>query len=244
MYATGDRARFWPDGTMEFLGRVDSQVKVRGYRIELGEIEAALLRHAGIGAAVVLAREDVPGEKSLVGYVVPATAPGPTVAELRMFLRETLPEYMVPWTFVELPGLPVTANGKLDREALPAPREVRALETAYVAPRNDLERAIGAVWCEVLQLDRIGVQESFFEVGGNSLLVARLQSRLREATGRDVPVVELFRHPTIESLARSLETVAPPTAEKAEAARARTDTRREAMRQLQQARGQRRGRKE
>jgi amino acid adenylation domain-containing protein len=243
MYATGDRARFWADGTMEFLGRIDSQVKVRGYRIELGEIEAALLRHEGIAAAVVLAREDVPGEKSLVGYVVPSRPPAPTVAELRAFLRETLPEYMVPWAFVELAGLPVTANGKLDRDALPAPREVRATETVYVAPRNDLERAIGAVWCEVLQLDRIGVQESFFEAGGSSLLVARLQNRLREAIGREVPVVELFRHPTIESLARSLEGEASPPAEKAEAARARTDTRREAMRQLQQARGQRRGRK-
>jgi amino acid adenylation domain-containing protein len=244
MYATGDRARFRADGAMEFLGRIDSQVKVRGYRIELGEIEAALLRHEGIGAAVVLAREDVPGEKSLVGYVVPARQPAPTVAGLRAFLRETLPEYMVPWAFVELAGLPVTANGKLDREALPAPREVRAAETVYVAPRNDLERAIGAVWREVLQLDRIGVQESFFEAGGSSLLVARLQSRLRQAIGREVPVVELFRHPTIESLARSLEGEAPPPAEKAEAARARTDTRRESMRQLQQARGQRRGRKE
>ncbi|HEY0552879.1 MAG TPA: amino acid adenylation domain-containing protein [Thermoanaerobaculia bacterium] len=247
MYATGDRARFGADGTMEFLGRVDSQVKVRGYRIELGEIEAALLRHPGIAAAVVLAREDVPGEKSLVGYVVRSAGLAPAGADLaglRTFLRETLPDYMVPWTFVELPELPVTANGKLDRDALPAPREARALETAYVAPRNDLERAIGAVWREVLQLDRIGVQESFFEVGGNSLLVARLQSRLREATGRDVPVVELFRHPTIESLARSLEAASPPPEEKAEVARARTDTRREAMRQLQQARGQRRSRKE
>ena len=132
---------------------------------------------------------------------------------------------------------------RLPRDALPTPREARALETAYVAPRNDLERAIGAVWREVLQLDRIGVQESFFEVGGNSLLVARLQSRLREATGRDIPVVELFRHPTIESLARSLEAEAPSAEakaeEKVEAARARTDTRREAMRQLQQARGRR-----
>jgi amino acid adenylation domain-containing protein len=244
MYATGDRVRFWADGTMEFLGRIDSQVKVRGYRIELGEIESALLRHAGIREAVVLAREDVPGEKRLVGYVVPAgtETPAPATAELRAFLRETLPEYMVPWSFVELEALPVTANGKLDREALPAPRELAA-GSAQVAPRNDLERAIGAVWCEVLGLDRVGVQESFFEAGGSSLLLGRVQSRLRQAIGREVPFVDLFRHPTIESLARSLEGTAPPPEEQAEAARARTETRRESMRQLQQARGQRRGRK-
>jgi len=139
-----------------------------------------------------------------------------------------------------LPALPVTANGKLDRDALPAPRAAAAEAAAYVAPRNDLERAIGEVWREVLGLERVGVRESFFEAGGSSLLLARLQSRLRTAIGREVPFVELFRHPTIESLARSLEGGAPPPAAKAESARARTDTRREAMRQLQQARGQRR----
>ena len=243
MYATGDRARFAPDGTMEFLGRIDAQVKVRGYRIELGEIESALLRHPGIREGVVAVREDVPGEKRLVGYVVPAGPPAPPVpdtAGMRAFLQETLPEYMVPWSFVELASLPVTANGKLDREALPAPREVRAAE-AYVAPRNDLERAIGAVWREVLQLDRVGVRENFFEVGGSSLLLGRLQSRLRQAIGREVPFVELFRHPTIESLARSLEGEAAAPAAKAEAARARTETRRESMRRLQQMRASRKG---
>lgn len=125
----------------------------------------------------------------------------------------------------------------------PAPREA-VPEAAYVAPRNDLERAIGEVWREILQLDRVGVQESFFEVGGSSLLLARLQSRLSQAIGREVPFVELFRHPTIESLARSLEAGAPPPEEKAEAARARTDTRRESMRQLQRMRDRRRGRKD
>jgi amino acid adenylation domain-containing protein len=245
MYRCGDRGRYGADGNLEFLGRVDDQVKVRGYRIELGEIEVALSRHPGVRQAVVLAREDVPGEKRLVGYVVPAgtETPAPATAELRAFLRETLPEYMVPWSFVELEALPVTANGKLDREALPAPRELAAGSAAQVAPRNDLERAIGAVWCEVLGLDRVGVQESFFEAGGSSLLLGRVQSRLRQAIGREVPFVDLFRHPTIESLARSLEGSAPPPEEQAEAARTRTETRRESMRQLQQARGQRRGRK-
>ena len=241
MYATGDRARYVADGNLEFLGRVDDQVKVRGYRIELGEIESALTRHPAVRTAVVLAREDVPGEKRLVGYVVPRESPAmPTTAELRAFLLETLPEYMVPWAFVALPALPVTANGKLDREALPAPRAAAGNDAAFVAPRNDLERAIGEVWREVLGLERVGVRESFFEAGGSSLLIARLQSRLRSAIGREIPFVELFRHPTIESLARSLEGSVPLPEEKAETARARTDTRRDAMRQLQQARGQRR----
>jgi amino acid adenylation domain-containing protein len=244
MYRTGDRGRYGADGNLEFLGRVDHQVKVRGYRIELGEIESALLRHSQVREAVVLAREDVPGEKSLVAYLVPAGEPAPAAAELRAFLRETLPEYMVPWAFVELPALPVTANGKLDRDALPAPREVRAeRDGAYEAPRNDLERTISEVWREVLQLDRVGVRESFFEIGGSSLLMGRVQSRLSRAIGREVPFVDLFRHPTIESLARSLEGGAPDPEEKAEAARARTETRRESLRQLQQMRGQRRGRK-
>jgi amino acid adenylation domain-containing protein len=248
MYRTGDRGRYGADGNLEFLGRVDHQVKVRGYRIELGEIESALLHHPQVREAVVLAREDVPGEKSLVAYLVPARKPAPAVPELRAFLRETLPEYMVPWAFVELPALPVTANGKLDRDALPAPREVRAAGApgkagAYEAPRNDLERTISEVWREVLQLDRVGVRESFFEVGGSSLLMGRVQSRLSRAIGREVPFVDLFRHPTIESLARSLEGGAPAPGEKAEAARARTETRRESLRQLQQMRGQRRGRK-
>jgi hypothetical protein len=140
---------------------------------------------------------------------------------------------------VELAELPVTGNGKLDRAALPAPREVRP-ETAFVAPRNDLERTIAAVWCEVLQLDRVGVRESFFEVGGSSLLLARLQSRLRQAIGREVPFVELFRNPTVEGLARSLrgpENEAPEHREdKAERVRARTESRRESTRKLQQKR--------
>jgi acyl-coenzyme A synthetase/AMP-(fatty) acid ligase/aryl carrier-like protein len=241
LYRTGDRARAFADGNLEFLGRIDLQVKIRGYRIELGEIETSLLRHPGVSQAVVLAREDVPGEKRLVAYIIPK-GPAPSAADLRTFLQETLPEYMVPWAFVEIESLPVTGNGKLDREALPAPRDIRPQGTAFVAPRNDLERAIATAWREVLQLEEIGVQESFFEVGGSSLLLARLQSRLRETLGREVPFVELFRHPTIESLAQSLEQAPEEKIEeKAEQARARTESRRESMRQLQQKRASRRG---
>jgi aryl carrier-like protein len=238
LYRTGDRARCLSDGNLEFLGRVDQQVKIRGYRIELGEIEVALLRNPGIREAVVLAREDVPGDKRLVAYLV---QPAPASAELRAFLQESLPEYMIPWAFVELESLPVTGNGKLDRAALPAPHTVR-IETAAVAPRTDLERSIAAVWREVLHLDQVGVQESFFEVGGSSLLLARLQSRLRQELGREVPFVDLFRHPTIESLARSLGGEEPLPEVRAEQARARTDSRRESLHQLQQRRGQRRSR--
>jgi aryl carrier-like protein len=241
LYRTGDRARAFADGNLEFLGRIDQQVKIRGYRIELGEIETALLRHPGVKLAVVLAREDVPGEKRLVAYIVP-DGEAPEAADLRTFLQETLPEYMVPWAFVEMESLPVTGNGKLDREALPAPRDVRPQDTAFVAPRNDLERAIAEAWREVLHLEQVGVQDSFFEVGGSSLLLARLQSRLREALGREVPFVELFRHPTIESLAESLQQAPEEKIEeKAEQARARTESRRESMRQLQQKRASRRG---
>ncbi len=260
LWATGDRGRYAADGNLEFLGRVDQQVKVRGYRIELGEIEVALARHPGVREAAVVAREDVPGEPRLVAYLVPAAAAVPTAApepapepapqpaadrtaELRAFLQASLPEYMVPWAFVEMPRLPVTGNGKLDRAALPAPRDLRAADAErYVAPRNDLERAIDAVWREVLGVEKVGVQESFFQAGGSSLLLARLQGRLRESLGRDVPFVELFQHPTIESLARHLQQAAgeAPAAEApAERVRARTDARRESLRQMQQ-RGRRR----
>ena len=241
MYATGDRVRFGPDGVMEFLGRVDFQVKVRGYRIELGEIEAALLRHPGVREAVALAREDAGGEKRLVAYVVPAGSPAPAPAELREALQRTLPEYMVPWSFVMLDRLPVTANGKLDRQALPAPGEAAAGE-AFVAPRNELERAIAAVWREVLGLERVGVHDNFFESGGSSLLIVKLHGRLNEALGTDVPILELFRHTTIDALARKLSE-APPAEEaaaveapQAEEARERVRSRQDSLRQLRESR--------
>jgi amino acid adenylation domain-containing protein len=244
LYRTGDRARYGADGNLEFLGRVDHQVKVRGYRIELGEIEVALTRHTGVRQAVVLAREDVPGEKRLVAYVVPKASRAPSTLEgqeLRAFLLASLPEYMVPWAFVSLAELPVTANGKLDREALPAPRDAQAAALAYVAPRNDLERAVAAVWREVLGVERIGVQESFFTVGGSSLLLARLQARLRQELGREISFVELFQHPTIEAQARSLAGAAPPPKERTERVRARTESRRESMREVRERARQRRG---
>jgi amino acid adenylation domain-containing protein len=243
MYRTGDRVRYGVNGDLEFLGRVDHQVKVRGYRIELGEIEVALCRHPAVREAVVLARQDVPGETRLAGYIVPSRQPAPTTAELREFLLETLPEYMVPWAFVELEAFPVTTNGKLDRAALPAPKtSATAAGEAHVAPRNELERSIARIWCEVLQVERVGVNDNFFESGGSSLLIVKLHTRLKEDLGRDVPVMELFRHTTIEALARKLaeEGEAVPVAEETAGRRART--RQESLRQLRDSRAGRRGR--
>ena len=216
-------------------------MKIRGFRIELGEIEARLAEHELVRESVVLARGDGGGEKRLVAYVVPSGLSGslaaPAAAELREALQRTLPEYMVPWSFVTLDRLPVTANGKLDRQALPAPGEA-AGGAAYEAPRNELERSIAAVWREVLGVERVGVHESFFESGGSSLLIVKLHSRLKEALGVDVPILELFRHTTIDALARELAAVPPveTAAPQAEQARERVRSRQDSLRQLREAR--------
>ncbi|HEV7509092.1 MAG TPA: non-ribosomal peptide synthase/polyketide synthase [Thermoanaerobaculia bacterium] len=244
LYRTGDRVRLRQDGELEFLGRADFQVKIRGFRIELEEIEAALLRLPGVREAVVVARDDTPGEPRLVGYVVAAAAP----AELRESLLQTLPEPMVPWTFVRLDTLPLSANGKVDRKALPAPQVAVTPDAGFVAPRNDLERRIGTVWREVLDLPAVGVHDNFFESGGSSLRIVKLHSRLKAALEVEVAVTDLFRHPTIASLARHLaeqprvEALEEALQEKVEAGRARTRGRQEALRQMSQARASRRGR--
>ncbi|HVS00232.1 MAG TPA: amino acid adenylation domain-containing protein [Thermoanaerobaculia bacterium] len=243
LYATGDRARCGRDGNLEFLGRVDQQVKVRGYRIELEEIEAALSRHPGVREAVVLAREDVPGDKRLVGYVVPAGQPAPSPAELRAALQQTLPDYMVPWTFVLLDVLPLTSSGKVDRAGLPAPQALAAAGEEYVAPRTDVEKAIAAAWRDVLQVPRVGVHDNFFELGGSSLLIAKLHGRLKQALGRDLSMMDLFRHPTIDALTRHLAQDEPRRESGAEQARERTKSRQESLRQLSEARSQRRSQK-
>jgi hypothetical protein len=193
--------------------------------------------------AVVVAREDLPGDRRLVGYVVPSRQPAPTPAELRSALQQTLPDYMVPWAFVEMEALPLTANGKVDRKALPAP-QVTAGE-GYVAPRNNLERAIATAWREVLGLARVGVHDNFFELGGSSLLVVKLHGRLKQALGnRELSVMDLFRYSTVDALARYLAAGEARGESAAEQARARTRTRRESLQQLSQARSQRRGRNE
>jgi len=205
LYRSGDLARVLPDGQLEFLGRRDRQVKVRGYRVELAEIEAALARYPAVTAAAVVQAEDA-GGKRLVGYVVPRERPGPAAAELRSFLRDRLPEYMLPAVFVLLDALPLTPNGKVHRAALPPAPALRP-ETgpAYVPPRNGSEQAIAAIWREVLGLERVGVQDNFFDLGGHSLLLIQVNHRLREQFGQSVPLVELFEYPTVGLLAVRLD---------------------------------------
>ena len=207
LYRTGDLARLRPDGALEFLRRMDDQVKVRGYRIELGEIEAAISAHDDVRAAVVVTREDVPGDVRLIAYLVPAAGRTVESATLRAALRRDLPEYMVPSAFVPVPTIPRTANGKLDRGALPAPGSVGVGgdEQPAAPPRTPMERVITDVWREVLRVDRIGTDDNFFDVGGNSLLLARARSRLSEALGRPVPAVTLFTYPTVHALAGHLD---------------------------------------
>ena len=202
LYRTGDIARYRADGTIEFLGRVDQQVKLRGFRIELGEIESVLASHPAVAQAVVTVREDRPGDRYLAAYVRPIAAPAPPGPELRDFLRERLPDYMVPSTFTELEGLPLTPNGKVDRRRLPEPDGRReGSRGSLVAPRNALERTIAQVWRDVLRLDEVGVDDNFFDLGGHSLLLVRVQTRLRETLNREVPIVEMFQYPTIRTMA-------------------------------------------
>ncbi|MEN3304155.1 MAG: hypothetical protein V7603_357, partial [Micromonosporaceae bacterium] len=205
MYRTGDLARWTADGELEYLGRADHQVKIRGFRVELGEIEATLLGHPGVGEAAVIAREDQPGVKRLVGYVVPATGrPAPDPATLRGYLGQTLPGYMVPAAFVTLDALPLTVNGKLDRRALPAPGRESATLAGYVAPRTPTEQAVAAVWAQVLDVPRAGAEDNFFELGGDSILSIRVASRLRGALGVDVSPRAVFTHPTLAALAAAV----------------------------------------
>jgi aminoglycoside N3'-acetyltransferase/acyl carrier protein len=205
LYRTGDLARYRPDGTLEYLGRIDHQVKVRGYRIELGEVEAVLREQAGVREAVVVAREAMPGDKRLVAYVVPAQAPGPAVSELRDFVKAQLPDYMVPSAFVLLDALPLTPNGKVDRRALPAPDYARPeLEKGFVAPHDAFEHQLIDIWEDLLGVTPIGVQDDFFELGGHSLLAVQLFAHIEKRTGKRLPLAILFQRPTIAHLASSL----------------------------------------
>jgi exosortase A-associated hydrolase 2 len=205
VYKTGDLARYREDGIIEYLGRVDNQVKVRGYRIELGEIESVLASAPGVNSCVVLAREDTLGDKQLVGYVVPRVSKPPEGEELRNFLEGRLPEYMVPAQFVCLDSFPLTDNGKIDRRALPAPlREATRPDQGSARPRNSTEVALAAIWMEIFKIENIGIHDDFFDLGGHSLLAIRMVARLRDALGVDLPVLNLFENPTIASLADCL----------------------------------------
>jgi amino acid adenylation domain-containing protein len=206
LYQTGDLARFLPDGTIEFLGRLDHQVKIRGFRIELGEVESALLQHEGVREALVMAREDVPGEKRLVAYLVLAEGAEPGISALRRHLQERLPEYMIPGAFVKLEEMPLSPNGKVARGALPAPeRERMAVEQAYVGARTAVEEMLGGIWGEVLGVERVGIEDNFFELGGHSLLGTQIVSRVRELFHVELPLRDLFTMPTISALSERIE---------------------------------------
>jgi acyl-coenzyme A synthetase/AMP-(fatty) acid ligase len=177
LYKTGDLARYLPDGTIEFLGRLDHQVKVRGYRVELEEIESRLLSHPGVQDAVVIADGEA-ADRRLLAYWTPGAHTAVSSAELRLHLGQTLPEYMLPAHFIQLPTLPLTPNGKVDRRALPAPADVALANAAHVPPQSALEQKLVALWANVLQAPAVGIHDNFFEIGGHSLLAMRLLSRI------------------------------------------------------------------
>ena len=224
LYKTGDLVRRLSNGDIEYLGRIDDQVKIRGFRIELGEIEAVLSQHPAVRQTVILAREDVEDAKSttqiaerrnenpksakrLVAYVVPRQEGAPTINELRSFVKQKLPEYMVPSAFVFLDSLPLTSNGKVDRQALPVPSQNRAeLEESFVAPRTPTEEMLAGIWAELLHVEQVGIHDSFFDLGGHSLLATQVVSKLRETFGVDLPLRFLFDAPTVAGLAERIET--------------------------------------
>ena len=206
LYRTGDRVRWRNDGVLEFLGRLDQQVKVRGFRVELGEIEAALAQHPGVAQSAVVPREDGSGQKCLVAYLVSAEGKELQPDRLRQFLADRLPDYMIPTGYVPIDALPRTPAGKVDRHALPEPDQGGfATTAAYVPPRTPLEKQIAVLWAEVLRVERVGVNDSFFELGGHSLLATQLFSRLRDTVGVDLPLRLLFEKPTVADLAVAVD---------------------------------------
>jgi acyl-coenzyme A synthetase/AMP-(fatty) acid ligase/acyl carrier protein len=206
LYCTGDLVRYLPDGNIEFLGRSDQQVKIRGFRIELGEIETILSGHPDIREAVVIAREDMAGGKQLVGYLIARAASALDTNELRSFLKEKLPDYMIPAAYVAMDAFPLTANGKINRRALPAPEQSQSQKkVSFVAPSTPFEEILAEIFGEVLRLEKVGVFDNFFELGGHSLLATQIMSRVRDRFEVILPVRRLFEAPTIAELGPFLE---------------------------------------
>ena len=206
LYRTGDLTRYLSSGQIEYLGRMDHQVKIRGFRIELGEIHSAIAEHPGVQDCAVLAREDQPGDKRLVAYVVMSSERATTQAELRDYLKERLPEYMVPSHFVVLDELPLTPNGKLNRRALPAPVASRdSLAQSFTAPRSQMEELLASIFCDLLSVERVGIDDNFFELGGHSLLATQLISRIRAAFQVELPLRTVFESPTVAALSTNIE---------------------------------------
>jgi hypothetical protein len=204
LYRTGDLARYRADGNIEFVGRADTQVKLRGYRIELGEIETVLAQYPGVSQVAVILRADPGSDARLVAYLVP-TRQAPALDEVRRFIGDRLPAFMIPAVFVVLGTLPLTPSGKLDRRALPVPDEQRPeMAVPYVAPRNPTEATLARIWGEVLRVERLGVRDNFFALGGHSLLATKVVSRVRRELQVELPLRSLFRAPTVEGLALAL----------------------------------------
>ncbi|WP_287243564.1 MULTISPECIES: thioesterase domain-containing protein [unclassified Okeania] len=206
LYKTGDLGRYLPDGNIEFIGRIDNQVKVRGYRIETGEIESTLTQHPSVKQAVVLATEDNSGNKSLVAYLVlesetPEGSQTEAIGKLKQYLKQRLPQYMIPSGFVVLPQLPLTPNGKVDRKALPIPDNISSVSTEYVAPETETQKALAEIWQEVLGIEQVGMHDNFFDLGGHSLLAVRLMAEIEKEFGQNISLAALFQGPTLEKLA-------------------------------------------
>jgi acyl carrier protein len=205
LYRTGDLARLLENGDLEYLGRIDHQVKIRGFRIELSEIESMLARHPSVKECAVLARTDTGFEPHLVAYLVTGQETPVGVEDLRAHLARKLPEYMVPAAFVFLDGFPLTVNGKLDHEALPAPSSERPrMASEYVAPQSELEKTLADLWKTALRQDQVSVNDNFFDLGADSLMLTTVHRRLQSELKREIPITELFQFPTIHSLAERL----------------------------------------
>jgi acyl carrier protein len=207
LYKTGDLARYLPDGNIEFLGRIDHQVKIRGFRIELGEIEAVLSIHPRVQQSMVIATEDPTGNKRLVAYVVVIEEEKLSTQQLREFLQQQLPAYMVPSTFVILDTLPLTPNGKVDRKALTQPDLSSMSSTDFVSPRTHTEEVLAEIWEKVLKLEKISVHDNFFDLGGHSLLATQVSSRISEAFQVKLPLKYLFEASTLASLAAKIDNI-------------------------------------
>ena len=204
MYRTGDLCRWLPDGNIQYLGRIDHQIKLRGFRIELGEIEATLDRHPAVRQSVVIVREDEPGSKQLVAYVVPDSGAVPQAEELRQYVKECLPDFMVPSAVVLLGAFPLTPNGKIDRKSLPAPTQGLEVTSEFVAPRDPLEQLLAQIWANVLKVKRVGLHDNFFELGGHSLLAVRVIVEVEKLSKTRLPLAMLLQAPTIAGLAEVL----------------------------------------
>jgi acyl-coenzyme A synthetase/AMP-(fatty) acid ligase/acyl carrier protein len=204
LYKTGDLCRHLPDGNIEYLGRNDFQVKIRGQRIEIGEIESVLSQMPAVREVVVLAREDVPGDKRLVAYIVPGQQSRLDLEELRNAAKEKLPSYMIPSTIVPMVAFSLTSSGKVDRRSLPVPERKRQIDKSFVAPLSETEKILERIWAELLQVDKVGATDNFFDLGGHSLLLVKMVAKVEESFSRKVSIIELFQRPSIKALAEFL----------------------------------------